>query len=104
MVVFKGLDLGGRDEGGFLRLEGEVDAVSDLVGTVGDPLLVLFDFSFAKGAGDLLSGFGVVLGKDEPGGASFLGSFGRGLCHRSPRVGRSFGGLGGRRLRIFVLR
>ncbi len=32
MVVFKELDLGGRDERGFLRLEGEVDAVSDLVG------------------------------------------------------------------------
>ncbi len=69
MVVFEGLDLGGRDERGFLRLEGEVDAVSDLVGAVGDPLLVLFDFGFTQGAGDLLGGFGVVLSKDEAGGA-----------------------------------
>ncbi|NGX61991.1 MAG: hypothetical protein K940chlam9_01484 [Chlamydiae bacterium] len=50
-------------------MEGEVDAISDLVSAVGDPLLVLFDFGFTEGARDLLSGFGVVLGKDEASGA-----------------------------------
>ncbi len=67
---------------------GEVDAISDLVGAVGDPLLVLFDFSFAERSGDLLSCFGVVLGKDEAGGASFLGSFERRLFRRPLRAGR----------------
>ncbi len=72
------------------------------MGAVGDPLLVLFDFSFAERSGDLLSCFGVVLGKDEAGGASFLGLFGRQLFRRSPRVGRSFGGLGVRQAPYFL--